>query len=148
MNELGKTITEVNVGHSDFACQALCETGDPAAHRHQFYFDIGTLFMDPDSFANRTSEAARMVMWFREHLQGNWAWSAPEWNRIGPDGRMLDVRKVLWISFDLSDDAVLARMTWLDLKGMKDADRRGLSPKNGGGNLGNRKRSRIVGRQC
>ena len=105
------------------------EYRDSGQFQHQFYLDLGSIIVD-DVDEERFEQAIRLVNWCRDNVNGDWAWVVADEHVHTPvdDGdSLVDVRKILWISFDLSEDAMLSRMTWFELKGIRDANRRGMS---------------------
>lgn len=93
---------------------------------HKYYRDFGSMLVDTDvSYAEHAQE---MVDWHAEHTKGSWSWEVEDRNAYDDNGKLVDVRRWIVISFDLSGDAMLSRMTWPDLmRYSEDVKRRGRS---------------------
>lgn len=96
------------------------EIRDVRALQYRYFQDLGSL-LDFQRMDNIVEQAQEIIAWHRSHVKGLWAWTLDERNVCDHAGAIKDVRKYLWISFDLSEDAMLSRMTWRDLKGERYA---------------------------
>ena len=85
------------------------ESGFVFLYPHRYRIDLGGMLDDVDDDA-MIEKAQDIVGWARQHVNKCWAW------RIHDIMENDDCRNVLWISFDDPGDAMLSRMTWLDLK--------------------------------
>ena len=83
--------------------------------RHGFYADIGSVFDDAAEPGDLNPELMEYTNWCRTHLRGNHDVHIENEN-VMRNGKLVDVRVWLVISFDLSGDAMLSRMTWPSLK--------------------------------
>jgi hypothetical protein len=85
------------------------ESGFVFLYEYRYRLDLGTMLDDADDQA-MIELAQDVIGWARRYAQKCWAW------RIHDVMEDDDCRNVLWISFDDPGDAMLSRMTWLDLK--------------------------------
>jgi hypothetical protein len=105
--------------------QVFIRGGDSHRGEHTYFHDFGSMLADVNTDA-LSEEASNIVKWHAKNAKGTWSWQIEERNVYGEDGKVVDVRHWLVLSFDLSADAMLSRMTWPDLRRYPDnAQRRG-----------------------
>ncbi len=112
-----------------------------------FYVEIGSIFDiggRVGSFPDLDDAILDQVAKICKH---DWQWSWDEYSTFAPDtnGRSTmpdgtrvsvdDVRRRLWIHFDSKDDAMLSRITVVDLRNARHADS-GRMPKGTGPTIG------------
>ena len=92
-----------------------------------YWFVLGSTF-DENVIDESSPELITVLSWLQANATGNWYWCRDSANAWDDEGNILDLLDILWIKFDLKSDAMLSRLTWLDLRGKSQyAFNRGLS---------------------
>ena len=99
-------------------------SGQAYRGRYHYYVELESLMTD-EPLSN--SDKLAIVAWHITNCKGSWAWKVSNHAVYGGDDNstLFDIRPWLIISFDLSDDAMLSRMTWEDMKRYPNDNSRG-----------------------
>jgi len=97
-----------------------------------FFMDMGSLFQL--AYEDDITPIFRILEWLEANCRQGWRWTIDEKTEFVPDptGKSIlpngkrasvsDVRRQLWINFDSRDDAMLSRITLVDLRNMRHAN--------------------------
>jgi hypothetical protein len=109
---------------ADLLDKALAEPARGLHLHHVYYQDLGTALDDTHDIAVLETALVEYNEWCNEHAKGQFRVALEPHNLLGSTGTVADVRYWLVISFDLSGDAMLSRMTWPDLRKYPARDKR------------------------
>jgi len=103
----------------------------PKEDELSFFMDLGSIFSGAE---NSADEIEKVLSWLIHNCQHRWQWIVNEsviyraddnGKTTLPDGSRVsvsDMRRRLWINFDSRDDAMLSRITLVDLRNARYAN--------------------------